>query len=287
MAHFIPQLWSAKILDALDNALVYSRLFNSDYEGEITGAGATVHIGSIGEVTVKPYTKGTAIADPDDVATTEQTLTIDQQEYFNIAISDIDAAQSKLNELNLATDRAGVAFAESTDKYLANTLVAAGTSTIGTEAAPTELSLASDNAYEPLVDMATMLDEANVPQAGRVVVVPNAFKGLMLKDHRFVSAGTSATDQRLASGTVYEAAGLTVLTSNNVPSVAKKGSDSSTTVYKLVATYPGQGTFAQQILKTEAYRVEKGFSDAVKGLHVYGAKVLRPKTVCVATVAFK
>ena len=121
---FVPQIWSAKILDSLDKELVYNKLFNTDYEGEITEAGDTVHIGSIGKVTVKPYTKGSAIAAPDAVNVEDQTLVIDKAEYFNVSVDDVDAVQSKANLIDGATTEAGNSFADSADQYLAGVLAA-------------------------------------------------------------------------------------------------------------------------------------------------------------------
>lgn len=282
---FIPQIWSARILDVLDKNLVYARLFNQDYEGEITQAGDTVKIGMIGDVTVKDYTKNTDIAAPDDVDVTEQTLTIDQSKYFNIAVDDVDAVQSAVNLLNEATDRAGFAFLDVCDQFLAKTLATAATATSGLGTKATPITITADNAYETVVKMKTALDKANLPKAGRICVVPPEFEGFMLMDSRFVAVGTAASNDRLEQGTVYRAAGFEIAVSNNAPSAADGGSG-STTVYNVLASAPTQGTFAQQILKTEAYRPEKRFADAVKGLHVYGAKVLRPQVVANATVAF-
>ena len=133
--------------------------------------------------------------------------------------------------------------------------------------------------------MKTALDKANLPKQERKVVVPPEFEGFMLLDPRFVAKSSNASQDSLHEGTIYRAAGFEIRTSNNVPS-ATNGGSGSTTVYSIVGSSPIQGTFAQQILKTEAYRPEKRFADAVKGLHVYGAKVLRPSVVAVATVAF-
>lgn len=277
---FIPQVWSAKILDALDKELVYANLFNRDYEGEITEAGDTVHIAQIGDVTIKDYTPGTAIADPDEVTATDQTLVIDQSKYFNISVDDVDAAQSKVSLLDAATTRAGYGFSDVADGYLGKLLATSGTavSGLGTDAEP--LAVTKENAYEVLVKLKTALDKANLPKQERKVVVPPEFEGFMLLDSRFTAVGLDASDQRLTEGTVYKAAGFEVLVSNNAPTVDKVNG------FKVVATSPVQGTFAQQVLKTEAYRPEHHFSDAVKGLHVYGAKVLRPAAVAVATVSF-
>lgn len=273
---FAPQLWSAKILDALDKSLVYNKLFNNDYEGEITEAGSTVHIGSIGKVSVKAYTKGAAIAAPDAVNVEDQTLTLDKAEYFNVAVDDVDAAQSKINLIDGATTQAGNAFADSTDQYLAGVLAAKAGVKLNAVATPTVIT--KENAYDTLIDLKVKLDKANLPKAGRVCVVPAEFEGYMLRDPRFVAV-SDAGEQRLTEGTVYRAAGFEIQTSNNAPSPAAN-------VFTVIAGSNLCGTFANQVLKTEAYRPDNAFSDAVKGLHVYGATVTRPNAVGLAYVKF-
>lgn len=299
--YFIPKVWSAKILEALDKELVYADLFNTDYEGEITEAGDTVHIAQVGDVTIKDFDCGTDIAAPDDVNVEDLTLEIKQSKYFNISVCDVNEVQSKVSLLDTATQRAGYGFADVCDQYLGNLLATSGQvkDGLGTKTEP--IKITADNAYETLVKMKTALDKANLPKQERKVVVPPEFEGFMLLDPRFVAKSSDASQDSLHEGTIYRAAGFEIRTSNNVPSETNGGSGSktnggsgsttnggsgSTTVFYIVGSSPIQGTFAQQILKTEAYRPEKRFADAVKGLHVYGAKVLRPKVVAVATVSF-
>lgn len=283
---FIPTIWSARILAALEQQLVYTNFFNRDYEGEIRDAGDTVKIGLVGAPTVKKYTKGSDIAAPDDVTVTEAALTIDQADYFNIAVDDVDAAQSKINLLESASSQTGYAFGDVTDKYLADLLVAGTGGTIGTKTAPKSITDAKpEDAYNLLVDLKVALDRQNCPTMGRVCVVPPEFEGFMLKDSRFVAVATNDSNERLTEGTVYKSAGFEIHVSNNAPN-EKGGSGGSTTVYDVIAGCDQSGTYAEQILKTEAYRPEKSFKDAVKGLHVYGAKVLRSACVYNAKVSF-
>lgn len=278
---FIPQIWSAKILDALDKTLVYAQLFNRDYEGEITDAGDTVHIAQVGDVAIKDFKCDTDLEAPDDVATTDTVLKIDQAKYFNISVCDVNEVQSKVSLLDTATQRAGYGFSDVCDQYLGGLLAKDAGVVLGSTTAPTVIT--EQNAYEQMVKIKTALDKANLPKAGRKVVVPPEYEGFMLLDPRFVQVGTDASNDRLEMGTIYRAAGLEVLVSNNAPTFKY---ETSKTGYKVVATSDLTGTFAQQILKTEAYRPEKRFADAVKGLHVYGAKITRPAAVVVANVAF-
>lgn len=273
VSKFIPALWSAKILENLDKELVFSSLFNTDYEGEITEAGDTVHIGQISNVTISDYDASKGLSAAEEVNTWDYTLKIDQAKAFNISVGDIDAAQSKLNLLDAATQRAGYAFADACDQYLAGLV-----STEASLVSESTFAVTKENAYEILVKMKTQLDKNNVPKQERVAIVPPEFEGFMLMDPRFVAVATNASDERLTEGSVYKAAGFTVKVSNNCVAA-----EDATTI---VAGSPVQGTFAQQILKTEAYRPEKFFADAVKGLHVYGAAVLDSKALAGAKVSF-
>ena len=281
--NFIPEIWSARILDYLRKELVYSELFNTDYEGDITEMGDTVHIGMVGDVTIKSFDCDQDIDAAEDVKANDTTLKIDRGDYFNISVCDVNAAQCAVNLLEGATEKAGYGFSDNTDKYLGNLLATKAGITVGkgTKSAPTAITV--DNAYEVMVNIKTALDKANLPKKGRKVVVPPEFEGFMLLDPRFVQVGTDASNDRFEDGTVYKVAGLEVRVSNNAPTFTY---ETSKTGYEIVASSPVQGTFANQILKTEAYRPEKRFADAVKGLHVYGAAVLRPEVVAVAHVSF-
>ena len=126
-------------------------------------------------------------------------------------------------------------------------------------------------AYEHLVDLSVLLDESDVPEFGRWAVVSPAFYGVLQKDDRFVKSGAASGAATLANGVVGSAAGFTVLKSNNIP--AAVSGTSSSNKFVLAGTSIAT-TLAEQIDKVEAVRLERSFGDGVKGLHVYGAKVL-------------
>jgi hypothetical protein len=165
-------------------------------------------------------------------------LTIDQAKYFNFQVDDVDAAQSNVNLLDGGITEAAYGLADVVDKYIAGfyTEVLAG-NTIGndtTPAAPTK-----DTAYDSLVDLGVILDENDVPETGRFVVVPAWYYGLLLKDARFTKDSTI-----IRTGYVGDIDGMTVYKSNNV---------------------------------------QKQFSDAMKGLQVFGAKSIKPEALAVLT----
>lgn len=276
--NFIPSVWSARLLANMHKVLVFGQegVVNRDYEGEIRQFGDTVKINAIGAVTIGTYTKNSDISAPEALSDSQTTLTIDQAKYFNFQIDDVDAAQQKPKVMDAAMAEAAYALADAADQYIASLYTGVASSNrIGDDTTPETISVVAE-AYEYLVNLAVLLDEANVPRAARWVVVPPWYHGLLLKDDRFVKAGTATTDQVLRNGEVGEAAGFRVLKSNNVPA--------SGTTYHVIAGYAGAISFAEQINKVEAYRPERRFADAVKGLHLYGAKLVRPNGIAVLTV---
>lgn len=269
---FIPELWSARLLYALEKAHVATNLVNRNYEGEIRNHGDTVHINTIGAITVKSYTKNTDIADPEVLSTTDQTLVIDQSKYFNFQVDDVDKVQAAGDLVDTAMGRAAYALADVSDAYLLGVIAAgaAAGNIVGTTAAP--IALTAANVYENIVKLKTKLDKANVPNTGRTIVVPPEVHSLLLLDDRFAKSTATAGQEALINGLVGRIAGFDVYMSNNVKT--GMGTDSGKTPYfEITAQITDATTFAEQIIKTEAYRMEKRFADAVKGLHVYGAKV--------------
>ena len=271
---FIPELWNARLLNALDKAHVFAGLVNRDYEGEIKKQGDTVHINTIGEVTIGTYTKDTDFTSgPQALTATDSTLVINQAKYFNFAVDDIDTAQAAGDIMDKAMQRAAYGLADAADKYLADQLAAAITTANGNQVGTTAVALTKENVYENIVKMKTMLDKANVPTTGRWLVVPPEMVALILQDDRFVKTGGTKAEDTLANGWVARAVGFDIYESNNCNST----NASSTTTYTITAGDEGACTYAEQISDTEAYRPEKRFADAVKGLHLYGAKVVDPK----------
>lgn len=271
---FIPTVWAARLLTALESSLVYGQanVSNRDYEGEIREAGNTVKVASVGDVSIDNYVKDIPIGDPELLTDEAQTMAIDQQKYFHFYVDSVDRAQQNVNVLDEAMRRAAWGLRDVADTYLAGLMDAAVPvgNTIGSNISPAVPT--KDDAYEYLVDLGVKLDEANVPLVGRFCVVPAWFHGLLLKDDRFINAGTLRSDSVLANGAVGEAAGFSILKSNNVPNTAG-------TKYKILAGHAMATSYAEQILDLQAYKPELRFGDAVKGLHVYGGKVVRPNAL--------
>lgn len=267
---FIPAVWSRSLLVNLHKSLVFGQpaVINRDYEGDISGFGSSVKIHNIGPITVSDYTVNTDLTAPEALTDNETVLTIDRQKAFNFQIDDVDNAQTQPKLMEGAMFEAAYALGNEADAYLGSLYTQAGITTgfgsTGTPIVPT-----ASTAYEYLADAYTALDEANAPTQGRWCVVPPWFHGLLRKDQRFVSYGTQENRLTLQNGNIGEAAGFQVFVSNNV-------ANTSGTKYRIMFGHPSAWSLANQVQKVEAFRMEKRFADAVKGLHVYGAKVVRP-----------
>lgn len=265
--NFIPTIWSARLLANLDKSLVALQLVNRDYEGEIQAYGDTVKINQLGDITIKDYT-GADIDDPEEINSSQQTLVIDQAKYFNFAVKDVDKAQANVNLLNGSMERAAYAMADVIDQDIFNIAATGAGIKVGLASAPQDVF--KDTAYDLLVDLGVKLDEKNVSKAGRKIVLPPWYLGLLAKDPRFTK------DLSILANGVVE--GVTVgrfqlLSSNNL-----KTATGASAFHAVGGTSQGI-SFANQVVETEAYRPEKNFSDAVKGLSVWGRKVVQPDTI--------
>jgi N4-gp56 family major capsid protein len=277
--NFIPQIWSARLLASLKKSLVYGQtgIVNRDYEGEIKEKGNTVKISSIGAVTVSDHSKNTDLTAPEALNDAQQVLVIEKAKYFNFQVDDVDRVQGTPAVMDQAMVEAAYALADQTDQYIAGLYTEAlAANLLGTTGSPTSIATAAA-AYEALVDLGVLLTQSNIPTQGRWAIVPPWFYGRLLKDDRFVRAGTVATDQVLRNGQIGEAAGFSVMQSNNVPN------DGAGAKYRVIAGHPMAISFAEQVSKVEAYRPERRFADAVKGLHLYGAKLVRNQAIAVGT----
>ena len=286
LENFIPQVWSARLQTRLERSHVYGQagVVNREYEGEINDVGDSVRINSIGPVTITPYVKNANMAPPQTLVDAVQVLTIDQAQSFNFQVDDIDRAQQKPQVMDEAMAEAAYGLRDVADVYLAGLMWPAvpAVSTQGAVGAGLSVGygVGEVNPYIVLLTMARNLDEQSVPREDRWAVVPPWFHAYLLMDNRFVGNGSLPSDTRLINGMVGRAAGFDILLSNNVPFAA------GPVEYKVLAGTARGTSYAEQIRKVEAYRPEQRFADAVKGLHLYGARVVRPQALalCVADI---
>lgn len=273
ITNFIPEVWSAAILEALRAKLVFPSLCNRDYEGDIREAGDTVHITGYDDVTVREYVRGQPIT-VDDVTDKEAAvLKIDKSDYFAFKVNDLDKAQAKADLTGKFTNSAAYNMMKNVENYISNLMDAA----VETPAKTVAVGTPAD-AYLAVVEAGRKLDVQNVPDEGRWLVVSPDFYALLLQDSRFIE-GTEAGHNTLLNGVVGQVRGFTVVKSNNVP---RKSSSPDT--QSILAGTNAAVTFAQQVSKVEAMRMQTDFADMVRGLDLYGAKVIRPECLTKITL---
>jgi len=273
LENFIPAVWSAKLFVRLRKALVHASIVNRDYEGEISAFGDTVYINEIGAVDVGTYTKkgGTT---RQTLGSAQKTLLIDQARYFDFSIDDIDKAQTKPKVLDGAMSEAAYAIADTVDQHLAGLYTQAGNSV-------SAATITVGNVLVNLSNMQLELDEANVPTGERFMPIPPWYHQYLVQAATGIIGHTGVPkvfdSGLITNGYLGSLFGFNLLLSNNV--------NNNGTVWNLMGFTRSAITHAQQIAKIESYRVESGFEDGVKGLFLYGSKVVRPNAMvkCAAT----
>lgn len=276
ITNFRPEIWSANLLVAFRPRLRYGALINRDYEGEIAQAGDTVRITSIGRPSVNTYVPNQTVITPEQVTDSQRTLVVDQAKYFAFGVDDVDQRQARGNVIPQAMSEAAFNLASVADAYIASSYT--GVQTANQLGALTLSKATPDGAYDSLlIPLREILDEANVPNEGRQVVITPAIYSLLLRDQRFVANAAGNIASALTTGVVDAISGMNVLVSNVAPNPT--GSQ-----FAVIAGVPGGYTFADQISKVEAYRPQNAFEDAVKGLSLYGGKLVRPDAWATALV---
>jgi len=278
ISNFQPTLWSATLLDTLKNTLVFAApgVANRDYEGEIREAGTSVKITDIANPTIGTFTKDTDLT-IQVLTDATRSLTIDQQKYFAFEVDDLDAAQSKNGGaiLDQAAVQAAYGLKNVADGVVATELKtnALAGNKLGAKAVST-----ADLAFQLIVDIRTKMVKNNVPDDGnRWLIVHPEMYAKLLTDNRFISAAQAGTSAGLRNGYVGNVLGFKVYESNNCAAGASTGT-------MVTGGHPIGISYADQIVQVEAARMEKRFADLLKGLHVYGTKVIRPEVIVTADV---
>jgi hypothetical protein len=281
---FVPEIWSAALLVALQKRLVYAGpgVVNRDYEGEITQSGDTVRITSISDPTIGTYVPNVTSVAPEELTDAQRTLVVDQAKYFAFFVDDVDQRQAKGDVIPTAMQRAAYKLADQADQYVAGlyTGIQSGNAVnAGSTVTFTAIgSTATEEFYNKvLVPLKVKLDEANVPTEGRYCVIPPWGHAMLLLSSLFSRFDGQGTSDVSRNGMVGRAAGFDILVSNNTP-VPSAGRNIAT------AGSSDALSFAEQVNKTEAYRPEAKFADAIKGLYLYGGKLIRPDALAYADI---
>ena len=264
-ANFVPEIFSKKLQAKFYSASVLPMISNTDYEGEISGQGDKVVIRTVPNVTVADYTGSLTYA---DVTTSTIELLIDKAKSYAFKVDDIQRAQSDIQYWTDASKDASesMRIAVETD-FLAN-VVTGATATVDNAA------VTSSNILDVVLEAARKLDEANIPDSDRFIVLPPWAIELLKKSELRQAYLTGDGTSPLRNGVVGTIDRFSVMSSNLLNVDSSGGADDGKTF--ALAGHPKFATFASQFVKTETVRLESTFGDGVRGLKVYGYKVVTP-----------
>jgi len=257
--NFKPEIWSRELLYSLKKSHVGPELVNRNYQGSITSEGDTVRIQSPDAITTGSY-DGSDISFQSLTSAT-QSLLIDQADYFAYLVDDVDEVQSNVNLMQSYMQEASYSLGDDTDTFIFSFYTDADASNVIAAEA-----LTSANIYGKCVEAKKNLSLNNVPSMNRWVVFSPEEIALLEQSDEFTAA-SNLGDSIKRTGFAGRIAGLEVFQSNNVQEAANVRHNMYGSNMAI--------TWADQIVKTEAGRAEKKFADFVKGLHVYGGKVVR------------
>ena len=309
--NFTPQIFSQKVLKFFRRASVAEDITNTDYTGEIENFGDTVNIIKEPTITVSSYTRG-SVVNTQDLADDQITLTVDQANAFAFKIDDIEERQSHINFEALATssgafslkrkydanvlqaisDGAGIAGAD--DASLSGGLTTTNTS-LGTASSPINVE-ADDAGINLMLLMARVLDDQSVPEENRWFVAPPIFYEKMFQAGNKIAevqvTGDASSNLRnglatpgtLAGFSCYKSTALNSTSGTDQITLSGVATDASENV--ILAGHISSTATASHIAKTEVVRSTESFSDVVRGLHVFGRKVLRPEAIVRGVIDF-
>ena len=282
---FIPEIYSKKVQIALRKAAVAEAICNTDYMGEISGFGDTVNIIKEPQISVADYTRGLTVTST-NLTDQELVLTIDQAKSFSFKIDDLEKRFSHVNFQAVAADNAAYALRDAMDSNILTAISAGATVTtgMGTTSVPIDIGFGSGE-VDPLNQMslaAKELDEANAPEDGRwFVAAPEWYNQLANTSSKLLSVDFNAGQGSIRNGLVASGLlrGFQMYRSNNLPTNDLTGATPAGTATAPEALFGHiSGTSAASSMnKVETVRDTGTFSDIVRGLMVWGRKVLRPE----------
>lgn len=288
VADLIPEIWSLSLNKKLDKSGVGMKIVNKIYEKDIKNFGDTVNIGEIGDVTVTDYSEdvSTGGVTYQRVDATSQQLKLDQSKAFGAFISDISQQQSNIKELQAKFE----ARAKTAIDLVKDTFILSAFADIPSENKKADVTLTKGNAYSVLVWLAKTLKNNNAIQvkndqvfksnqaAGEAmpyVVINPDVEAILVQSPDFIHA-TNAGDRILREGSIGTIAGLDVLVSTNLPTTSGK--------VNIMAGINEAIAYAGNISKVESMRDHKYFGENIRGLYVFGKKVVLPKALAGITV---
>lgn len=305
---FIPALWSGKLAQKFYAATVFGEIANTDWQGEISAMGDKVIINTIPTITINAYEIGMNLQ-YEVPAPSTISLTIDKGKYFGVNVNNVLELQAKPKLMDMFTTDAAQQMKISIDKDVMYGTFNQGAATnqgatagkisgaynLGTDAAPVTLTAA--NILENITALASVLDEANVPEEGRFLVITPTERQILMQSNLAQAQFMGDSQSMVRNGRIGSIDRFTVYVSNLVPrgAVAKTwmnpntGTDSADASalkrHAMIAGHKSAITFASQIAKVEQLQNPNDFGQLVRGLNVYGYKVVQSDALALMVVA--
>jgi len=282
---FIPEIWSKKLIAKFYDASVLSAISNTDYEGEVKAQGDKVQIRTIPTLAINDYQSGQTLTNQRPSSNNVELL-IDKGKYWSAIVDDVQDVQSDIGLMDMWANDASEQMKIAVDTEVLGGLVAdiaaenkgatagriSGNLNLGVTGTPVQITKAT--IIDKILEMGQALDEQNRPESGRFLVIPywatTMLKGSDLKDASLTGDGTSP----LRNGRIGMVDRFTVYTSNNLRKVVDTGN-----CFDFIGGVTNGLTFASQLVKTEQLRAESTFGDIMRGLQVYGFKVVDPESL--------
>lgn len=309
---FIPAVWSAKLNEKFYAASVYGDIANTNWEGEVSGMGDKVYINTAPTITVADYSAG-ATLNYQVPTPSMQELLIDKGKYFAFQINDVLEYQAKPNlmdmfsadaaeQMRIAIDST-VIYNTFTQGAAANKGATAGAKSssfaLGTDATP--VTLTASNVVQKVLELASVLDEQNVPESDRYLLIDPATRALLFQSELAKAYSTGDGTSPVRNGKIGTIDRFTVYVTNQLPKGAAgtatpwtsgDGVESSVTTTgtvakrrAIIAGHKSAITFASQITKMETVRNPNDFGDFIRSLNVYGYKVVKPESLALLIAA--
>lgn len=289
--NIIPTLWSRKLLERFYDAAVVPAISTTDYLGEIKNQGDKVIINQVPDITITPYKMGDTLSNQRPAQTTLE-LDIDQGNYWSFIMDDVADAQAMFNmtgpwadnaseKMKIAVDTEVLAFLR-TRPAAANKGATAGriSQNINLGVTGTPLVLTNTNILDTIINLGLVLDEQNIPETGRKLVMPMWAAALLKKSDLRNASITGDTVSVLRNGLLGTIDRFEIYGSNLLPT-AVEGTKTASYIYAL---HPMAVTFATQLVKSETIRSELTFGTIMRGLQVYGRGVPQPTAIAAAYI---
>jgi len=267
--NFIPEVFSKLLQAKFYKQSVLPAISNTDYQGEISGQGDKVIIRTVPAVTINDYA-GTVTNQELTTGTVE--MLIDKAKYYSFKIDDVLKAQADINLLEAASGDAAEGMRIAVETDVLSSVIGDATTT------GSQTSITSSNILSEILELSQALDELNIPEEGRFIVLSPEFVSMLKQSELRQAYLTGDGTSPLRNGQVGMVDRFTVYQSNMLHTPAS-GTDAGYT--HVLAGHPKAISFASQFTNTETVRLESTFGEAVRGLKVYGSKVVNPDCLCV------